>query len=125
LQDSIKIDNLLKHAQALESIAYSTPGRNRAASTLGHNKTIEYIKTQLEALDGYYSVEVQPWSGLTPLSKKSTFSVNGVEYESLAIEYSTNASLTNVPLVPVANFGCNAVSIGEQACPKSELLLWT
>lgn len=109
LQDAITIDGLLSHAQDLEDIAYATEGRNRVVASEGHNNTVEYLVEQLEALDGYYNVELDPFQ-YTLQQGVANFSVNGVNYSSAGLEYSAEISVEGVPLVPVANLGCSAVS---------------
>lgn len=111
LRDSIIPENLLKHSKALESIAYSTPGRNRVTGSLGHNLTVEYLTSQLAALGDYYDIEVQPWQGEVQQSGEISFTVNAVEYEVQVVEFSPNGSVTNAPLIPVPNLGCDAVSL--------------
>ncbi|VUC24691.1 unnamed protein product [Clonostachys rosea] len=108
LQDAIKVENLYKHAENLQAIAYSTPGRNRVAGSTGHDLTVEYITEQLNALDGYYDVELQPWEGYTQTYEEISFTVNGVVYEAQVVEYSSNLTATDVPLVVVPNLGCDA-----------------
>lgn len=79
-------------------------------SSLGHNNTVKYIKDQLEALDGYYDVVLQPFNTTLFVSGNATLVVNGVNYSSIPIDYSASISLANKTVVPVANLGCSAVS---------------
>jgi hypothetical protein len=65
---------------------------------------------QLEALDGYFNVELDPFQ-YTLQQGVSNFSVNGVNYSSAGLEYSAEISVEGVPLVPVANLGCSAVCL--------------
>ncbi|KFA53805.1 hypothetical protein S40293_01704 [Stachybotrys chartarum IBT 40293] len=106
LQASITLDNLYEHAEALQAIAYASPGRNRVAGSIGHNDTIDYIVEQLEALGDYYSIEVQPWNGQIQQSGEMSLFIDGVEYESQVVEFSSNASVADAPLVAVADLGC-------------------
>lgn len=110
LQDAVTIDGLLAHAQALEDIAYATPGRNRVVASAGHNNTVKYIVDQLEALGGFYHVELQPFNTTLQLDGNATFIVNGVNYTASPLEWSSSVSLTDLPVVPVAAQGCFAVS---------------
>lgn len=96
------------HAQDLEDIAYATEGRNRVVASEGHNNTVKYLVEQLEALDGYYNVELDPFQ-YTLQQGVSNFSVNGVTYSSAGLEYSPEISIEGLPVVPVANLGCSAV----------------
>jgi carboxypeptidase Q len=123
LRDSITVENLYKHAEALEAIAYATSGRNRVAGSVGHNNTVEYIVSQLEALGDYYAVEVQPWSGLTQTSGDIVFSVNGKTYEAAEIEFSTNATIVETPLVVVPNLGCEATDFTDEALEGAVALI--
>lgn len=107
LQDAVTIEGLLGHAQDLEDIAYATEGRNRVVASEGHNNTVKYLVEQLEALGGYYNVELDPFQ-YTLQQGVSNFSVNGVDYSSAGLEYSAEISIEGVPLVPVANLGCSA-----------------
>ncbi|KAK7711289.1 hypothetical protein SLS64_005311 [Diaporthe eres] len=114
LQDAITIDGLLSHAQDLEDIAYATEGRNRVVASEGHNNTVKYLVEQLEALDGYYNVELDPFQ-YTLQQGVANFSVNGVNYSSAGLEYSAEISVEGVPLVPVANLGCSAGDFPAEA----------
>ncbi|CAH0039491.1 unnamed protein product [Clonostachys solani] len=107
LQDAITVENLFKHAEKLEALAYSTPGRNRVAGSTGHDLTVEYISEQLNALGGYYDVQLQPWEGYSQQYGEISFTVNGVVYEAQVVEYSSNLTATDVPLAVVPNFGCD------------------
>lgn len=107
LQDAVTIDGLLGHAQDLEDIAYATEGRNRVVGSEGHNNTVKYLVEQLEALGGYYNVELDPFQ-YTLQQGVSNFSVNSVTYNSTVLEFSPEISIEGVPLVPVANLGCSA-----------------
>lgn len=70
---------------------------------------MSYLVDQLEALDGYYNVELDPFQ-YTLQQGLANFSVNGVAYDSAGLEYSAEISVEGLPLVPVANLGCSAVS---------------
>jgi hypothetical protein len=67
------------------------------------------LSDELAALGDYYDVEIQPWTGQVQSSGEALFVVNGKEYESQVIEFSPSGDITGVPLVPVANLGCEAV----------------
>lgn len=71
---------------------------------------MKYLVEQLEALDGYYNVELDPFQ-YTLQQELANFSVNGVDYTSAGLEYSAEISIEGVPLVLVANLGCTAVSL--------------
>lgn len=109
LQDAITIDGLFAHTQALEDIAYATPGRNRRVASVGHNNTIQYIVDQLEALGGYYDIVIQPFDEVLQLSSFASLVANAANYSVSALAWSPNASLVDTPIVAVANSGCSQV----------------
>jgi carboxypeptidase Q len=71
---------------------------------------VEYISEQLNALGGYYDVQLQPWEGLSQQYGEISFTVNGAVYDAKVVEFSSNVTATDVPLVVVPNLGCDAVS---------------
>lgn len=100
---------LLERAQKLEDFAYASEQRNRLIGTPGHNDTINYIYDTLNALDGYYDVELQPFDTLVQESGDFAFSVGDQAYETAEMEFSPSGDVT-APLVVVNNLGCEAVS---------------
>lgn len=65
LQTSVTKEALLQHANNIQDIAYSSPGRNRYTGSIGYIKTAEYIVQQLNStigLKNFYNVTVQPWT---------------------------------------------------------------
>ena len=66
LQDAVKVGNvssgIRKHLKALQQIA-DKPGANgtRATGTQGHEDSVAYVKSQLEAT-GYYNIATQPFT---------------------------------------------------------------
>lgn len=110
MQDAVTIDGLLAHTQALEDIAYATPGRNRMIGTVGHNNTVKYIVDQLEALGDFYDVVLQPFNATVVVRGSASLVLNGVNYSTQALEYSNSISLADTAVVPVSNLGCSAVS---------------
>jgi carboxypeptidase Q len=107
LQNTIKLEALMKGAQKLEDIAYSYPERNRMIGGGGHNDTVNYIKKELEALDGYYKVELQPFTTLVQLNGTADLSIGNQTYNPGLMEYSPSGEVT-APLVVVSNLGCSA-----------------
>lgn len=99
----------MAHTQALEDISYATPDRNRFVGSLGHNNTVQYIVDQLEALDGYYNVELQPFNTTLQVDSAVTFVSTIGNFTSEAFTYSSSVSLTDTAIVPVSNLGCSAV----------------
>jgi hypothetical protein len=110
LQASITSEALLAHSQKLEDFAYATPQRNRLIGTKGHNDTIQYLYDTLSSLNGYYKVELQPFTTLVQTNGTFNFSANGVEQSVGAMEFSPSGNIT-APLVVVANRGCDPVSL--------------
>ncbi|KAH7304592.1 hypothetical protein B0I35DRAFT_484420 [Stachybotrys elegans] len=100
LQDAITVEALYAHAEALQSIAYSTPGRNRVAGSEGHNLT-----------------------GYTQQFGEISFSVNGVEYEVQGVEFSPNVTIAEAPL-SIADFTDDVVDtvalIHRESCPFTQ-----
>jgi len=109
LVKDIKLKNLMNGAQKLEDIAYATPDRNRLAGTKGHNDTVAYIKKELEALDGYYKVELQPFQTLIMINGTGSLFVDGVDANAGLMEFSPSGE-ANAPIIVVNNVGCEAVS---------------
>ncbi|KAF2736882.1 Zn-dependent exopeptidase [Polyplosphaeria fusca] len=107
LQKSIKSSALLKGAEKLQEIAYNTPERNRLMGSQGHNDTVKFLKKTLESLDGYYKVELQPFSSLVQLNGTYALAIDGETTESGAMEYSPSGNIS-APLVVVSNLGCEA-----------------
>jgi len=102
---------LLKHAQALEDIAYATPRRNRLMGTKGHNDTVTYLYQQLTApeLRGYYNVTLQPWQGVVQLSAEGSLFLDKTNTSIVVAEFSPSGKFS-APLAVAGNLGCNAVS---------------
>lgn len=65
---------------------------------------------QLEALDGYYDVVLQPFNATLMLSASANLTANGGNYSAEALSYSSSVLLINTAVVPVSNLGCSAVS---------------
>ena len=111
----------------MQDIAYATPGRNRLAGFEGHNGTVDYIVKTLEALGDYYDIELQTFTFEVPVGYTANLTVNDSPYEVANLEYGPPGEFNDVELVPVANFGCNAVSslpcIATVSCDIGELTL--
>jgi len=97
---------LYAKAEILQEIAYSTPGKNRAIGSPGHEGTVEYIKGQLEAFPDYYDVYTQD----VPLSlgSNATLSANNETIEAFAVTLAPGGNVTG-PLVAIPNLGCEEV----------------
>lgn len=100
-------------AEELEAIAYSTPDRNREYQSEGFEKTLEWVMNTLEeGAPGYYDIELQPTVFQMPMDP-APLVVNGVAYNSSSMEGDDaipTGTFTGVPIVSVANYGCDDVS---------------
>ncbi|KAI8627204.1 hypothetical protein F5Y19DRAFT_477771 [Xylariaceae sp. FL1651] len=79
------LKDLLKCAQDLEDIAYSTPTRNRVHGSEGHLNTVKYFAKTLESLGKYYTVELQDFTTEVTLASARSFSAASVEYDTESI----------------------------------------
>lgn len=101
---------LLKHAEKLESFADADPQSNRGFGGVGHKLTVDYIYNTLSALD-YYDVWLQEFEMLYA-SGEATFEAEGTTFSSLYFTYAPNSNgPITAELVPVANLGCELVSL--------------
>ncbi|KAI1114015.1 hypothetical protein F5Y14DRAFT_415890 [Nemania sp. NC0429] len=122
LVKAIHLRDLLKCGKDLENIAYATPYRNRVHGSEGHKNTVKYLKHTLEALGDYYKVELQEFSTNVTLGSSTTFFVGGTELETASFEYGNNGTWKDVPLVNVANLGCNPEDVPETVAGKVALI---
>ncbi len=76
----------------------------------GHKNTVKYFKDTLETLGDYYQIELQEYATEVTLASANEFSVNGIDFATESFEFGNNGTWTDVPLVNVANLGCNPVS---------------
>ncbi|KAI5777993.1 hypothetical protein EDC01DRAFT_676104 [Geopyxis carbonaria] len=95
---------LLKHADALEAHAALSNG-TRAFGTAGHNATVDYIKSKLDAT-GYYDTELQTFSYLFS-EGTATFTADGAAYASAWFTYGPGGDASG-PILAVDNLGCTA-----------------
>lgn len=109
LEGGIDTDSLLGHAMKLEDFARAGPQFNRAAGSVGHNLTLDYINSTLSAT-GYYDIVKQDFS-FVYYEGSATFSANGVVFQVTDFAFSppSNGDIT-ADLVQVLNFGCDPVS---------------
>ncbi|KAH7117972.1 hypothetical protein B0J11DRAFT_96698 [Dendryphion nanum] len=121
LQHSIGERALIKGAQALQKQAFAYPARNRLMGTAGHNDTVKYIVKELEALDGYYKIELQKFSALVQLNGTASLSINGVETTPGQFDYSPSGN-TTAPLAVVSNLGCVASDYPSSLTGKVALI---
>lgn len=105
----IDSSDLWEKAKILEGFAYSTPERNRVFGSPGHNSTLNWIYNSIKALGDYYDVEFQPFVELYTNGNASV-KADGVDLTASILQYSPSGKLSE-KLVPVANLGCNSVSL--------------
>ena len=107
-------------SKVLEGFAYATPERNRVFGGPGHNATVNYLYDQIKALGDYYDVELQPFVELYTAGSANV-SANGEDQGAALFTYSPSGTFSEA-LVPVANFGCEAVRLYDSLiCRKHKL----
>ncbi|TEB20169.1 Zn-dependent exopeptidase [Coprinellus micaceus] len=95
---------LLAHARQFLKFSQLSDG-TRAFGSKGHNATVNYIKTLLDATR-YYDTELQTFPYLFS-SGEATFAVDNSAVESQWFTYGPAGDIT-AQIVPVANLGCDA-----------------
>ncbi|KAF6822197.1 aminopeptidase [Colletotrichum plurivorum] len=105
LQELIIIEDLLAGSQKLQDIA-DAHGGNRAFGGGGHNATVDWLVEELEKLD-YFDVYKQPFTENFAGSKVS-LTVGGAAVDARPMTYTPSGEAAGVPLVNVANVGCEA-----------------
>ena len=100
-------DELAAHSQKLQDIAYATEGRNRVFGSPGHENTVKYLQESLEALEGYYDIQLQPFSALYA-SGNASLSIDDEDQNAFLFSFSPSASI-KAPFVVVNDVGCNSV----------------
>ncbi|KAI1429062.1 hypothetical protein F5Y12DRAFT_590139 [Xylaria sp. FL1777] len=122
LVNSIHLRDLIQCAQDLEDIAYATPARNRVHGSEGHRNTVKYFKDTLEALNDYYKIELQEYSTEVTLASAREFSADGIDYATDSFQFGNNGTWTDVPLVNVANLGCNPEDVPDSVAGNVALI---
>jgi len=117
LIDTLKIDNLFAKAEILQEIAYSTPGKNRVIGSLGHEKTVAYIKSQLDT--NYYDVSLQGVE--LSVGINATLTANNKTIEAYASTLAPAGNATG-PLVAIPNLGCEEADFTESLDGKVALI---
>jgi hypothetical protein len=115
---SIQIDEVINHLDALENIATTTNG-NRAVRTAGFNATLDYItnylalNTNLQVTKTFFNMRnfqllSNPTlsSTIDGVSKTYTYSSNLAAAEFYYAQFSTSANLNDVLLTAIPNVGC-------------------
>lgn len=93
----------MRKGQILEDFAYATEGRNRYIGTPGHQSTVDYLVSTLNAT-GYYDVSTQEF---TVPSARADFRVANATVTVSPMSFSASGNPT-AQLVAVANVGCDA-----------------
>ena len=99
---------------AFQDIAMNTTGKNRAAGTVGFERSVHYVREQLEATK-FFDVTVQPFEagsysvGVSKLSVLSPVPVNLVQGSSAQFQVITNSKVGSVngTLSLAKNNGCD------------------
>jgi hypothetical protein len=107
LRQSITLPALLARAKTLENYAYESPDKNRVMGRIGQYATVQYIYDTLNALNGFYDIQLQPFPALYA-DGNATVVVNGIDQKGLIMTYSPNGNVIG-RVVPVADIGCNRV----------------
>ena len=105
LIDTLKIENLFARAEKLQEIAYSTKAKNRVIGSEGHEKTVAYIKSQLDT--NYYDVTLQGVE--LSVGVNATLSANNKTIAAFASTLAP-AGQASGQLVAIPNLGCDEVS---------------
>jgi hypothetical protein len=114
---SMQIDEVLKHLNELQNIATASNG-NRAARTIGFNRTLDYItdyltsNTDLKVTRSFFNMRNfqllrNPTliSTINGVSRTYTYSTQSDFYH---VQFSTSANInTNVLLTAIPNLGCS------------------
>lgn len=115
----IHIDEIMKHLDELQAIGKSSNG-NRAAKTIGFNRTLDYItnylstNTNLKVTKTFFNLRNfqllrSPTlsSNINGVVKTHTYSTNLAAAEFYHVQYSTSISITNdMALTVIPNLGC-------------------
>jgi Zn-dependent M28 family amino/carboxypeptidase len=121
LKADITAANLLAGAQQLEDFAYAYPNGTRIIGSPGHNDTVYWLKSELEAT-GFYDVSLQNFFTVAMISGQiNAFLVDGVNTNADLLEYSASGTVT-APLVPVANLGCEATDYPAEVAGNIALI---
>lgn len=107
-QATVSGKNLLKHAKNLAHFASINGANTRAFGTIGHNDTVQYIKSSLDKT-GFYDTQLQTFPYLYS-DGDATFSANGVDYDTDWFTYGPGGD-ANAPLTIVNNLGCTQVGV--------------
>ncbi|KAF5348773.1 hypothetical protein D9756_009741 [Leucocoprinus leucothites] len=102
-QSTISEHNLFRHAENLFAFAQIGGANTRSAGSIGHNATVDYIKSQLDST-GFYDTYLQHFT-YTYSVGNATFLVGDTSYDTGYFSYGP-AGRASAPLTVVSNFGC-------------------
>ncbi|KAI0096082.1 hypothetical protein GGR51DRAFT_544302 [Nemania sp. FL0031] len=122
LVNSIHLKDLMQCAQDLEDIAYATTARNRVHGSEGHKNTVKYFKETLESLGDYYDIELQEFTTEVTLASFTAFSADGADLETSSFEFGNNGTWTDVPMINVANLGCDPEDVPDTVAGNVALI---
>ncbi|KAJ3574986.1 hypothetical protein NP233_g1391 [Leucocoprinus birnbaumii] len=95
--------NLLKHAKALSKFGEINGAHTRFAGSVGHNATVDYIKSSLDKT-GFYDTTLQTFT-YTNSEGNATFSTSGTQLDADWFEGAPGGD-AEAPLIIVNNLGC-------------------
>lgn len=106
-QATVSGKNLLTHAKNLSRFSQINGGHTRVFGSVGHNATVNYIKSTLDKT-GFYHTQLQTFP-LLYSDGNATFSAGGVDYKADWFTYGPSGDV-DAPLVAVNSLGCNQVN---------------
>lgn len=126
LQRHVTEEELLRHANALQDIAYATEGRNRVFGSEGHKDTVDYILEQLGDVAHYYDIQVQEFDALfsdgnASLRVVSPSAPTGTEIETMMYSFSPPGNIS-AEVVVIPGLGCNATDYPTSVSGKIALI---
>ncbi|ODH26347.1 hypothetical protein ACO22_04675 [Paracoccidioides brasiliensis] len=120
LVKGIELEELMRGARKLQSIAYATPERNRVFGSTAHNDTVDWLVQELQESQ-YYDVvkqkQVHLWS-----RSEATLTVNGESKEASPMTYSPSGN-TEQDIVLVNDLGCAPEDFPARVAGKIALIV--
>ena len=120
LSAKIQVEEAMEHLRALETLAASTTGGNRAVNTPGFDKTLNYIITTLRDQTNFrvntstfflrnFMIGADPVLviSIDGTTQSLTFSTNLDQADFFYAQYSRPANLDDAPISVIPNVGCN------------------
>jgi Zn-dependent M28 family amino/carboxypeptidase len=111
LQADIKLSTLVAGSYRLQNFADANGG-NRAFGSAGHNATVDWLASQLEAT-GFYDVQKQPFTEIFSAGT-GTVIIDGETIDSQIMTYTPSGVVVGT-LTAIANNGCEATDYPEAA----------